>query len=142
MTPTPDIAGWKESQDRLIDALGVVVEFRVPLPSQWGPTVAINEETGEPYDPTVVPVSGGNFTTLTLKVGPVFQAVLAQDPLFQTKAGVRRSEDVALILALADGPLVAGATEFTLFDIDYRLTEMIADGLVNMDRYVVYGEAR
>lgn len=140
----PDIDGWREAQDRLITSMGVSVEFRTPSPKVYAPNVAVDPETGVPYDPTIVPVSGGEMATDLVVVSPVFRSVRPAnptDPIFQNAAGVMRDENAALIIREMDYPIVQFATEFTLFEIDYKLTEIIADGLVGRDRYVAFGEA-
>lgn len=137
----PDIDGWRDAHERLIDALGVSIEFRVPTPRVWASNVPVDPETGEPYDPTAVPVSGGEMTPVLITSGPVFRAIKPEDPIFQTVAGVRRGEDVAVIVKEVDEPRIRDATEFTLFNIDYRVTEIIEDGLVSRDRFIAYGEA-
>lgn len=140
----PDVDGWRDAHERLIQALGVSVEFRTPTPSVYASNVAVDPETGVPYDPTVVPVSGGAMTTALVMVGPVFRPLkpTPQDMIFQTTGGIRRNEDVALLVREVDYVTIQDATEFTLFNIDYKLTDIIEDGLVGRDRYIAYGEAQ
>lgn len=143
--PVIDLDGWRDAHARLNTALGVQVEFRVPTPKVYAANVAVDPETGEPYDPTAVPIPGGPPTAVIITVGPVFRPIRAVHPTdasVTSEAGLRREEDVALLIEEKDYPSVKDATEFTLFDIDYKLTEIIEDGLVARDRYIAYGEAR
>lgn len=138
----PSIAGWRDAMERLNQALGQLVTFKIPEARVWPAGTVVDPETGEPYDPTVVPESGGGVTAVTITATPVFKAIQPEDPIFQGVGGVRRGSDAAVIVMDYDYVSIVGATEFTLFDVDYRLTELVADGLVDIDRYIAYGEAR
>jgi hypothetical protein len=59
--PTPDIAGFIAAQDRMRQVFGRDVPFNVPVAPVW-PVDTQLDENGEPYDPTVVPSSGGGMT--------------------------------------------------------------------------------
>jgi hypothetical protein len=139
----PDLDGWREAQARLRTALGQNVTFKIPLPKVWDPDVQLDPETGEPYDPTVVPTSGGGFAEIEKRVSVVFRPIHpnVEDPVLDEPAGVMHRESVALMADPADYPDIEDAARFTLQGNEYRVTSIDADGLVETDRYVIFGEA-
>lgn len=140
----PDLAGWREAQDRLREALGEDVTFSIPLPKTYDESVALDPETGEPYDPTVVPTSGGGFTSVIVRATVVFHPIKRgdEDQVEQSAVGMMDIKNVALLVGEADYPGIQDAAEFVLHGRDYRITDMMPDGLVGIDRYVVYGAAK
>jgi hypothetical protein len=106
--------------------------------------VQLDPESGEPYDPTVVPTSGGGDTEIEKICVVVFRPihVNVEDPIFTGPSGLRRGESVALILDPGDFPDVEHATVAEFNSVEYRVTEIIPDGLVDTDRYIVFLEAR
>lgn len=142
MPAAPDIAGFKAAQDRLREVLGRAVLFHLPVPPQYAPDVQLDPETGEPYDPTVVPISGGGTTDVAITAGVVTTVIEASDEadIKLGPAGVRSGESVALIIAPADKASVEDATAFSLDGIRYAITDLRFDG--SSDRWVCFGEAR
>jgi hypothetical protein len=72
--PTPDIAGFIAAQDRMRQVFGRDVPFNVPVAPVW-PVDTQLDENGEPYDPTVVPSSGGGTAPSVIHVGVVRNAL-------------------------------------------------------------------
>jgi hypothetical protein len=139
---TPDIAGFLDAQRRLISATGSDVAFIMVAPKTYAADVALDPETGEPYDPTVVPTSGGDETRLTITAGVVLNAVQPNDPVLATPSGERRTEDCALLVPSDLHLLVDDAVAFELNGIRYKLTEWLPDSLASQqDRWIAYGEA-
>lgn len=145
MSVTPDIDGYKEATRRLRQRLGSTVTFRIPVAKTYGPDVAIDPESNEPYDPTQVPASGGGFTTHTLVCGVIFRPVRkssVQDEVSSSPIGVERTDTVAVTVDAADWPTVDDATEFVLNTIVYNVTDSPPEGLVTIDRYIVFGQPK
>jgi hypothetical protein len=144
LPPTPDIAGFKDAQKRLRNYLGQEIDFQIPVPKTWGPDVALDPETGEPYDPTAVLTSGGGDTIVTVKATVIFRPIKRgdEDLVAGVAAGVMNEENVALYIDVSDFASVEAATGFSWNGKDYRITDMLPDGLTSIDHYIVYGEAR
>lgn len=142
MAATPDIAGFRVAQDRLRQVLGRAVTFHVPEAPVYDPDVQLDPETGRPYDPTVVPTSGGGEADVTITVGIVTTVIESSDEadIEAGPSGVRSSESAALIIAPADKPDIAGAGAFTLDGMRYAVIDLRFDG--SSDRWVCFGEAR
>lgn len=140
----PDLDGWKDAQNRLIDALGNDVEFHVPNAPTYAAGVQLDPESGEPYDPLVVPTSGGDYEVVLVHCIVVFKTIRFnfKDPIFDTPSGLRRGEDVAFLVKPQDMPDIENANEIVLNDLTYKITEVLPDGLVDTDRFIIFGEAR
>lgn len=143
MTPSPDIAGFREAQARLRQKMGQDVAFSIPETPQWAPGVQLDPETGRPYDPTIEPTAGGGFTTVTHRVSVIFRPIRGrlQDETEATAMGIVSDDTAALLMDPADYPSVESAVKFDLNGTDYKITEAVPDGLAGVDRYVVFGEA-
>jgi hypothetical protein len=145
MSVTPNVAGYKDAMDRLRSALGQDVTFKVPEAVTWPAGVELDPETGQPYDHTVEPESGGGFTEVVVHVGVVnqtFRTANPKDEVPDAAGGIERTGLVVLNCSLADYPTVEPATEFTLNGIDYRVTDREATGLTSVDRWMIFGEAK
>lgn len=140
----PDLDGWREAMDRGRSFLGQDITFYLPTDPVWPPGTAINPETGRPYDPTVVPASGGEEEVVTLRVGVISPVVTtaARDQVEATAAGVERTDRAALDVNLAQGPTIQLAAAFTVNGIRFKITDIVPHGLTAPDRYVVFGEAQ
>jgi hypothetical protein len=144
MSELPDIDGFFEAQDRLREATGTNVRFLVPVDPVWPEGTQLDPETDLPYDPTIVPESGGDDTEVVIRCSTLTQLVNAQmsDATEERAGGVFRGESAALGFAPADLPLVQAARRFVLGDLTYRVTDMVADEKFNrIGRYMVFGEA-
>lgn len=139
----PDIAGFVDAQERLRESLGNDVTFKIPQEKVWPDGVQLDPETGEPYDPTVVPVSGADFDEVERKVTVVFRPIHpnVEDPVDDQPAGVMHRESAALIASPAVYADIEDAAFFVLNGMEYRVTSIDPDGIVGIDRYIVFGEA-
>lgn len=145
MPNAPDIAGFRDAQNRLREVLGQDVTFHVPEAVTWDPAVALDPETGQPYDPTTVPTSGGGHADVVIRVSVVFRTIrrgAVEDQVIDQPVGVMNDGTVALLIAQADYAAIQDATEFVLNGKDYRITDILPDGIGEIDRYVAFGEAR
>ncbi len=142
--PSPNIQGFIEAQNTLRQEFGVDVVFDIPVAPVYAPTVPIDPETGLPYDPTVVPTSGGGTTQVTILGLLVRQALPTneQDEVTWSQSGVRRTDMAVLSIDPVDRPTIEGATSFTVQGIPYSVTDMTPDGIVDIDRWLVFGEAK
>ncbi len=144
MSPVPNIAGFKEAQQRLRDQLGVDVTFKIPTAPVWPAGTPLDPQTGRPYDPTVEPQSGGGFTSVVKKVGLVFRPIKVnvEDPVGdEVQGGIRHGESLALTISVADYAAVQNAAQVNVEGTEYRVMSIIADPGLD-DRYIVFGEAK
>lgn len=140
----PDIAGFRDAQDRLIDMLGQDVTFRLRRTPQYPPGTRLNDETGRPYDPTVKPVAGTDgFDEEVVRCSVVYRPIVRtpEAPHETTWAGVRGTERMAVTFKAVDYVRVREADVAVVNGIDYRVTEMVPDGLTEVQRYVAFLEA-
>lgn len=139
----PDLDGFAEAQDRLRRVMGRDVVFRVPGVPVWPDDTVLDPQTRRPYDPTIQPVSGRDFSEITKRVSVVWQPIRAsgQDQVSDERLGVMRSERLALAISDADYGDVEDATEAIVSGITYRVTESVADASPD-ERHVMYLEAQ
>lgn len=140
--PTPDIAGFMAAQDRMRQVFGRDIAFDVPIAATYPPDTQL-DENGEPYDPTVVPDSGGGTAPSVIHVGVVRQALPSdeEDEVSRGASGVRGNDRAVLIVAPPDYPTIQSAIGFTLDGIAYTITDTTQDGIIGGERYLVFGEA-
>lgn len=132
------MAGFIEAQDRFRVQMGEDVVFHIANDPVWPDDVMVDPETGHPYDPTIVPESGGDESDIIIHVHPI-QAPIQRgsDDVIEGPSGPRRDEVIAFRMAAADYPLVQDAVGATWRDIRYKLSEFVNDG----DQYIAFGEA-
>lgn len=146
LTNGPDLDGWRDAMNRLRVALGQDIAFQVPVTPVWPAGVQLDPENGRPYDPTIQPESGGDTTDVIVRVGvvqpPIRTGSARDDVDMGSAAGPMLTTNVALIVGEADYPAIQDATTFVLNGRDYRITDILPDGLTRVDRYIAYGEAQ
>lgn len=141
-----DIAGFVSAQDEMRSSLGVAVNFGVPQTPQWPTGVAINPDTGFPYDATAVQSNAEYlFTEVTcLIIEKRGVPLRPQGSQFNGPSGVRDGIDVVLDVGTADyETTVADATYFTVAGLNYMVEEgkpFTIGGTVY--RWLVYGATR
>lgn len=137
--PTPDLAGFRDAQIRLIDGVGASVTFGVPTTVTWPASAAINPESGVPYDPRIAPASGGSASAVTVNA-VISQSAGGADDQTAEAVGRMESADITLGIKPADRSSIEGATTVTVFGTLYRVREMKPLGHDQPDSYVVYAE--
>ena len=139
-----DLTGFRDAQNRLRAGMGQDVDFKVPVTKTYASGVQLDPESGEPYDPTVVPTSGGGFTTVTVRALIVFRPIRGalDEPAEEGPRGISRGESMALDIAAADNAEVEDATEAEVNGVNYRITDWVPEGIQGTDRWIVFLEAR
>lgn len=140
----PDLEGFREAQERLRQNLGQEITFLVSSEKVWPEGTAIDPESGEPFDPTIDPETGGDITEVVITCIVVSRLIRGEpnEAGIEGPQGVARGESAALIVGTADLVEIEGATDFILNDITYGIQEITSDGLTGVDRYICFGEAR
>lgn len=130
--------------DNMRSAYGEPVSFHIPTAPVWPAGTPIDEDTGQPFDPTVEPESGGGFTDVVRSVlviyhaiGPNLQAPQAEEP-----AGLMKAETAVLDVSVPDYPAVQNATEVTVGTTRYAVTDRQDDGILGRDRVLIFLEAK
>lgn len=146
MSVSPNIAGFKEAQERLRDKLGFDVTFYTPLPLTYPPGTPTDPETGVPYNPTIRPTASG-FASASVRcsvVNRVFglSRTGVEDQTESTALGIMSNTSLGLIMSEEDWPDVDEATEFEHLGIRYEIRDDTPDSLGGATRHVVVGEQK
>lgn len=140
VTDGPDMSGFAEAQSRLRVALGMDVTFRIPQAPVWPAGTQLDPETGEPYDPTVVPTSGGGWDDVIVRAVPIQRPIRAgrgDDSVDEGPSGVRYDDNIAVRIDAADQPVVEPAKRLIAHGVEYAITEITDDD----DQFIVFGQA-
>lgn len=148
MSPTPpgqaDVQGFRDAQRRLRDQLGRVVKFYTPEPSKYDPALpsgAFDPETGNPYDPTIKPLSSG-YVVASAKCSVAFAplSTIRRDEVQEDADGIRSRLNKDVILDAEDAWTASGATMFELDGHFWRIVNRQFDGIGAKQRYIVFGQ--
>lgn len=141
--PTPDIGGFVAAQDRFRQAFGRDIQFNIPVNPVWPADTQLDPETGQPFDPTVVPSSGGGTTAQIAHVSVIRDMLPTneQDEVDWGPSGIRNAERTALIVSQADHLLVQNAVSFELDGLTFNIGAWSEGGIVGGERWVCFGES-
>lgn len=141
-----EIADFIAAQNEMRATAGVTASFGVPTTPEWPEGTAINPDTGEPFDATLVQANDEfEWTDITVlvieKQGSTTRA--QADPSY-SESGMREGMDIILDVAAADyEATVANATMFKVLGIDYLLEEARPYAMGDTTyRYLVFGGAK
>lgn len=147
MNVTPDIAGFEAAQVRLREQFGQDVPFYFASAAVWPPGTQLDPETGNPYDPTVLPVASGMGSALVPNVSVVHR------PLGLSRRGIAGEEVTTAVGRFQEGEaaLIIGVDDFLdnnlaeadfchVHEDEWEITSFTADSLGTNDpqRYVLY----
>lgn len=143
MTPVANTQGFIEAQRDLVERFGEEIAFITVGEKVWPDGVQIDPQTGEPYDPTIQPESGGEETAVITKVSVFYRPIVtAGDDVVEGPSGVRRDESPAFIVLTEDYMAVKDAVAVVYNEIRYRVTEFTPDSFVNvLYRWICFTEA-
>lgn len=144
--PTPDLAGFKEAQDRHRQQQGENIVFLGEVLLTFSPGTPLDPQTGRPYDPMIQP-TGSAVSSAAVRCGVAFRAV--------DRAGVSGGADVSaagrfdsnhvlLNAPIAAASAVVGAKAFILRAEEYKITASKTDGISQdaQHRWIVYGRRK
>lgn len=150
MTPTaagdPDLDGFARAQRRLRSKLGRVVKFYTPRHPHYDPALpggAFDPESGEPYDPTIKPVSSG-WVVASARASVAFAplATLRRDEVQGEPQGIMSRLNKDLILDVDDAWTASAASMFELDGEFWRIVNRKFDGIGGKQRYLIFGQDR
>lgn len=140
----PDFDGFVAAQERLRDYAGQDIRFLVPTDPVWPAGTPLDPETLRPYDPTVIPESGGGFVEVVKRVGLVYRPIHTnvEDPLGDDiRGGFRHGESIALSISETDVTDLVGAIYAVVGGRTFKITSYEDDPGPDT-RYIMFAEAR
>lgn len=134
----PDLAGFRDAQDRLRDHFGSIVTMLGDVQVSFPPGTRLDPQTGRPYDPTVEPSSSAQATSV-VKANVAYRP-MAGDPSEPAAIGWVDTAEVMLNLASAAASAASGANAFLIRDERYQVVANHFDGIGDApDRYLIFG---
>lgn len=125
--PTPDLEGFADAQARLRAGFGEPVPFFAPTGTTYPPGTPVDPESGEPYDPTVLPTASG-FASAAVNCNIVSR------PMGLSRRGIDTDVNTTAIGNLEEGQVVL----IVGYD-DYHDDELAID-LDDATEFVVHNE--
>jgi hypothetical protein len=140
----PDLAGFAEAQQRLRSRFCRVVTFYRPTDALWSPDVPLDEQTGQPFDPTIKPASGGAIASASAVASVVYMPLqgVSRDRTVVDQIGRHSKQNKDLILDISERDVASGALRFELDGEQWEIVDTKLDGIGDLQRIIVYGEAR
>lgn len=137
----PDVTGYENAQDSLIDKMGQDVIFSIPGVVVWPDGTVLDPERNEPMDPRVEPESDGR-SEVTIK-GRVFTpALMRRDRTSETPIGFMRENQIAIRIKVSDYEAIKEADSVTVLARVYQVKDIIEDGITDLARYYVLADPR
>jgi hypothetical protein len=139
----PDLAGFAEAQRRLRSRFGRVVTFYKPTDALYDPGVPIDQQTGQPFDPTIKPASGGALASASAVASVVYQPLqgTSRDRTLSDQLGRHSKLNKDLILDIGQRGIASGAVRFEIDGETWAIVDTKLDGVGALQRVVVFGEA-
>lgn len=129
---TPNLAGFADAQSRLRDAIGIDAVFVHDGAKTYDPSVQLNPQTGEPYDPFATPTSSTAETRETIRCSVVTKALAGRTEHGQvtdTAIGWMSDAGMALIMDIADADRAEGADTVEAEGEEWELRQLRRDEL-------------
>lgn len=139
MAPQADLAGFADAQSRLRNEFAEEVTFLYREEFAYPPGTPLDPETGEPYDPTVEPISASAASAV---VGCNVAFSARGDEAQEGAGGLFEQTHVMLIADIAAASAIAPAIEFDVRDARYKIEAQKPDGIGALQRYLVWGRQR
>jgi hypothetical protein len=133
---SPNLAGFREAQERKRALLGEDIVFISEPVFVW-PDVPIDEQTGRPYDPTVVPLSSAAASAV-VRCGVAFRGTITGATEVGAQGVVDRTH-VMLIASSGAASAVEGKSRFQARGETFLIESTKFDGVSGIDRLLVYG---
>lgn len=140
----PDLAGFTEAQQRLRSRFGRVVTFYKPTAALYSPGVPLDEQTGQPFDPTIKPASGGAMASASAVANVVYAPLqgTSRDRTITDQMGRHSKLNKDLILDISQRSIASGAVRFALDGEEWEIADVKLDGVGGLQRVLVFGLAR
>lgn len=112
-----------------------------PEIAAYDPGVALDPETGEPFDPLIEPQATAQASAQIQ--GRVAHRGVPGNPdaaSMDSALGWMEDTDVAVITGSAAASAASGAVKMVIRDERYEIRTMRFDGLAGVDRFLIFGE--
>jgi len=136
----PDLAGFAEAQSRLRTHFGEPVLFIWPAEKTWPPGTKLDDETGEPYDPMIEPVSTDPDERLAL--GDVARRPFQHEDVEFSAPGMVEREHVMVAMDGGYASAASAADSFIVGGSEYELPSGRFDGIGELQRYLAFGRRK
>lgn len=134
----PDLAGFRDAQERLRDHFGSIVTMLGDVQVSFPPGTRLDPQTGRPYDPTVQPVASAQVTAV-VKANVTYKP-MAGDPSKPAAIGWIDTAEVMLSLASAAASAASEANAFLIRGERFQVVANHFDGIADVpDRYLIFG---
>lgn len=134
----PDLAGFREAQERKRALLGEDITFTGEPVFVWPPGVPIDAQTGKPYDPVIEPLSSAAASAVVrCGVRDVHREISGEvetGPL-----GLVDKTKVMLIANAGAASAIEPMVRFQARGERFVIEAKKFDGVSGIDRYLVYG---
>lgn len=139
MTDVPDMAGYRDAQERLVAGLGSTVSFNFADNLSFASGVYIDPELGVPLDPTITPSASS----------PASASISVKATVIRKSPSNANDGDAAIPsiipvghawLRIPDGTYdvqIFNATTVSIGNETFRIERFIEDGLDQIDRLYV-----
>lgn len=142
MTELPDLDGFRDAQVRLIEATAESVTFFTPEPTIYPEDTELDPQSGEPFDPTIEPLSSG-WASAAVPCNVVTKPIEGlEGERTETQFGNLRENEIAAFFRLMYLPMASGATEAEHLGVRYTINDLKPDGLQQRERYIAFMEEK
>lgn len=164
--PTPDLAGFADAQQFLIDQFGRDIRFFQRADVIYDPSIPASafDDEGIPLDPlasgssnedTTIEISGlkqRGIARCNVVFKPLQTSLLRRDQSMETPLAMRSGLNRDLIVSTKDMPLASGASHFQVGTLNadgsytpdapelFEITQAKVDSMGSAQRYIVYGQ--
>lgn len=126
-----DLAGFRDAQVLLRAKLGRDVPFFTPSATTYPPGTALDPESGQPYDPTILPTASG-FASAAVRATVVMPgATPIRDDVVMNALGEIEVGEAALVVGAEeyDTNNLEAATKVELYGEEYEITQQNLDSI-------------
>lgn len=131
----PDLDGFREASVRLRGQMGTDLTYLTPTETTWPPGTVIDPESGDPFDPTVVPLASGfssaSVNTLVVLPGATDKAAR------EIEAAIGRIEEGGAALVIGredwDENTLEDATLVVIYEDTWELADARFDSVGGND---------
>jgi hypothetical protein len=143
----PDLDGFRDASVRLRASMGRPLWYLTPMATTWPEGTALDPESGEPYDPTIVPLASGfsSASAQTLVVLPGAADRVSKE----VEAAIGQIEEGAAALVIGEfdwqNLSLEDATGVLIYDETWELADARSDsvgGDRDPDRVIVHARKR
>lgn len=136
MATRPDIAGFRDAMERKRGEMSEEILFLAEVSVTFPPGTPTDPETGKPYDPVLVPTASARASaTAMCEVAYRTTGIQEEAGAF----GYVENTDVMLIAGSGVASRVVGMTGFVCRGDHFEIRAQKFDGVVGIDRYLIWG---